>query len=314
MSQGGFRNWNVDWLSHNGQRRYPLVSDATATDLTDSFLLPDDFITELYLPVHAGLSILPGRFLIREIGVYAAGYSIIIGYDDGSAVTKVASAVFAKSVHTKNATYALGGLGDFADTFGRITIGSLGNIDKQPPGLWQFDMAGGRLETDCIRPIIRGISAIRVKNGSSISEPAYGDITIEAGTNQRIDLIRPSYELYGEKATVRINAIEGEGLNELCACLEDDDTVPIRTINGIPPTVSGDYTLQGSDCLVVEPIEHGVRLVDECSKPCCGDPELEAITTALEALRIQVSTLEHFVSVLESRVTQMDTAVLGAID
>ena len=305
----GFKNWNVDWLSQNGQRRYPLAADATATDSTGSFQLPDDFITELYIPIHAGLAVQPGRFLIREIGVYAAGYSVIIGYDDGSTVTKIASAVIARSTHVKNTVYNLGGLGDFADTSGRIVIGDIGNIDKQPPGLWQFTLAGARLEPDSIRPIIRGISSFRVKNGSVLSVPVYGDVVFEAGTNQRIDLIQEEDEL----PIIRWNAIEGEGLNEICACLEEDDVPPIKTINGILPTVAGDFTLLGSDCLETSPIEHGIQLIDTCSKPCCGDPELDAITVALESLRINAATLEQFVGNLESRASQIELAILGAI-
>lgn len=303
------KNWNLDWLSHNSQRRYPLAADATARDATGDFQLPDDFIVELYLPVHAGLDVQPAQFFIQTIGVYAAGFSVIVGYDDGSEVTQVASAVIARGTHVKNTSYALGGLGDFADSFGRVVIGSLGNIDKQPPGVWTFHLAGGRLETDCIRPIIRGISAFRVRNGSTLSDPIVGDVVFQAGTNERIDVIQTE----GEDPIIRWNAIEGAGLNELCGCLESSDSPPIRYIDGVPPTSAGDFTLLGSDCLRVEPIEHGLRLVDRCSQPCCGDPELQAITQALEALRVQAATVEQFLVSLESRVAQMDLAVLGSI-
>lgn len=303
------KNWNLDWLSHNSQRRYPLASDATAEDVTGDFALPDDFIVELYVPVHAGLDVQPGRFFISAIGVYAAGYSVIVGYDDGTTTYPVASAVIARATHVKNTVYALGGLGDFADTVGRVVIGSLGNIDKQPPGLWNFDLAGGRLETDCIRPILRGISGVRVRNGSSLSEAVSGDLVLEAGTNQRIDVIQEE----GEDPVIRFNAIEGAGLNELCGCLDDGDSPPIRTIDGVPPTASGDFTFLGSDCLQIETVDNGLRLVDRCSQPCCGDDELIAITQALEALRVQAATVEQFLNSLESRVAQMDLAVLGSI-
>ncbi len=305
----GFKNWNIDWLSHNGQRRYPLAAEATAQDVTDTFSLPDDFLTELYLPVHAGLAVLPGRFFVRQIGVYAAGYAVIIGYDDGDTVVSAASAVIARETHVKNTAYALGGLGDFADTVGRVVIGSLGNIDLQPPGLWNFALEDTRLETDCVRPIIRGISSIRVRNGSALSDPLYGDIVLSAGTNQRLDVVQEE----GEDPAIVFNAIEGAGLNALCGCLDDDDTPPIRTIDGVPPTVSGDFTLLGSDCLEISAVQNGLRILDRCSQPCCGDPELKTITQALEALRIQTSTLEQFLVSLESRVTQMDLAVLGTI-
>lgn len=305
----GLKNWNLDWLAHNSQRRYPLTADATGLDVTGDFSLPDDFIPELYLPVHAGLDVQPGRFFIRSIGVYAAGFSVIVGYDDGTTVHNVASAVIARATHVKNTTYALGGLGDFADTVGRIVIGSLGNIDQQPPGLWQFAMTGTRLETDCVRPIVRGIGGFRVRNGTTLSDLIYGDVVFEAGANQRIDVIYTD----GEDPVIRWNAIEGEGLNEICACLDEGSTPPIKTINGVPPTVSGDFTLLGSDCLSVNPIEHGLQLVDTCSQPCCGDPELQEITRALESLRVQAATAEQFLVRLESRVDQMDLAVLGSI-
>lgn len=303
------RNWNLSWLSHNSQRAYPLVDDATAKDTSGSFSLPTDFLVELYLPVHAGLSVLPGRFLLHSVGVYSAGYSVVVGYDDGTTIHKVASAVIAKSTHAKNAVYALGGIGDFADTMGRVVIGNLANIDRQPAGLWQFDLSGSRLESDCIRPIIRGIPSIRAKNGAEVSDPAYGHIVLSAGTNCRIDVIRQ----VDAPVEFRINAIQGAGLNELCGCLDTGDAVPIRRINGIPPTTSGDFTVLGSDCLRVDEIVHGIQLNDTCSEPCCGCKELETITSALEAIRVQAATAEHILASLESRVTQMDMAVLGAL-
>ena len=49
--------WNLEWLNHNSQRSYPLAEDATKTDITGTFTLPDDFILGLYFPIHAGLDV-----------------------------------------------------------------------------------------------------------------------------------------------------------------------------------------------------------------------------------------------------------------
>jgi hypothetical protein len=67
-------NWNLEWLNHNAQRAYPLADDATGPDETGAFKLPDNFLVELDLPVHAGLNVGPAGFFVLPSAAYAGGY------------------------------------------------------------------------------------------------------------------------------------------------------------------------------------------------------------------------------------------------
>jgi len=302
----GFRN--LEFLNHNAVRAYPVTGDSSRTSSNGSttFRLPDDFIVAMYLPIHWGLTVEPGKFYLKRVAVYATGYSIVVGYDDGADGVDVASALIAKSSHIPNQVYNLGGIGDFADSRGHVVIGSLDNIDKQPPGQWEFTLSTARLEPDVVRPNIRGFTSLQVQNGSELSAELYGPVRLIAGRDFRITaIIEP-----GEDTRLVFDAIEGAGLTQDCDC--EDDVDPILTINGEGPDGTGNFTVLGNDCLEPSTITHGIELKDTCSDPCCGCTELEAITQALEAFGEKATTLENFLVNLEARVTQMDMVVLGS--
>jgi len=299
--------WNLEWLSHNAQRAYPLVCEATKTDLSGEFVLPEDFIVSLYLPVHWANNVDPGNFYVSKIAAYETGFSVVVGYSGGDGDFDVASAQIARVTHTENQVYNLGGLGDFADSRGHIVIGDLSNIDDQPTGLYTFDLEGTRLEPDAVRPHIRGVMALQADNGGELSDELYGNIRIQAGKNARIT---PQIEV-GKDPVLVFDAIEGEGLTEDCVC-DDEDAPPLRTINGIPGDGSGNFTFLGNDCIDITAGNNAVTFEDVCSEPCCGCKELEVVTRALEAFGEKATTLENFLVSLEARVTQMDMVVLGS--
>lgn len=303
------RDRNIEWQSHNSVRAYPLAQDATARDVTGDFRLPADLLTGLSLSVGAASNVTPAAFSLLQLGVYATGISLVIGYHNGTNLVRVASALIPRDGHTKFAAYRLGGVGDFFDAVGWVTIGQFDNLDAQPAGLWTFDLAGGRLEPDTIRPQIRGLSSLRIQNGTELSDPIVGDVVLKAGRNLRLTLVTAE----GEDPEIVIDAIEGEGLNEDCFCAGDVETSPpIRTINKIRPRPDGEFTLLGDDCLEWQAIPNGLQAKDVCSEPCCGCAELATVTAAMEQFGRQATTLENFLVGLEARVTQMDMVVLGS--
>ncbi len=294
----------LEWLNHNSVRNYPLTSDATAQDTSRSFTLPRDFIVGLYVSVHAGHDVQPFLFHLKSLLVDASGYSITVGYNGED----VAAATIYRATHERYNTYVMGGLGDFRDAYGYVTIGQLDNIDLQPSGFFQFDLEDGRLEPDAIRPNIRSLSSIRVQSGGDLSDRIYGDIVLRAGRNVRIVPI----VVAGQDPILQFDAISGEGLNTAPECSSPEDDRVVKNINGVRPTADGEFFLQGSSCLEVEAIDNGLRLIDVCSEPCCGSEELKVITEAMERLAQQAATLERFVTRLESHASSMDQLVLGS--
>jgi len=305
----GLFNQNLEWLNHNSNRAFPLTVEATGYSVDGDFRLPNDFIVACYFSLNAAHNVDPARFTIKTIIVSTAGITVIIGYQVGSEVITVCTAMVPRDSHVKHQAYRLGGFGNYADLDGWIVIDQFDGIDLQPAGEWSFDIDGGRLELDGVRPQIRGVTRLRAQNGSELSSPITGDVILRAGRNMRITPVLTE----GQDPTFVFDAIDGEGLNEECICAGDVDKGPaIRTINKIPPTPDGDFTLLGNNCLQFSPIENGLRAEDTCSEPCCGCPELEAVTAALEQFGRQATTLENFLVSLEARVTQMDQVILGS--
>jgi hypothetical protein len=302
--------WNLEWLNSNSQRAYPLAEDAGKKDSTGAFTLPDDFILGLYFPVHAGLDVDVERFFIRSVSVFATGYNISIGYADTDAVTVVASAVISQSTHVPNMSYALPGVGAFDDSVGKIVIGSLDSINLQPSGQFFFDPnnRGGKLDSDAVRPMIRGIQSIRVLNNGELSAPMTGHVILSAGTNFKITMVQGTETTASE---ITFNAVNGGDLTSKCEC-EGEVGPPILTINGIPPTATGDFALVGSQCLDIMPLTNGLQLGDSCSSPCCGCQELEQITHEIEMIGTGEQTLNNFVNQLAAQMNTFSQVVLGS--
>jgi hypothetical protein len=299
-------NWNLQWLNHNAQRSYPLTASATKTDITNTITLPDSFIVGLYLPVHSGLAFAPNNFFIKNIVISPTGFNIIVGYEADGEIFDVAAANIARSVHQPNKSYALGGIDNFDDCVGRIVLGVLDDIDKLPAGAYSFDISGGALETDTIRPMIRAVSRLRVFNNNELSAPIYGDVTLVAGTNVRI-----SAASVNDTTEITFDAISGTDLNQTCLCDIPQSGECIRCINGVC-SPDGNFTFAPDDCISIAPITGGLSFTDTCAFPCCGCAELDAITQQINRFGDGVTTLQNFITRLGSEVTQMSLVVLSS--
>lgn len=299
--------WNLEWLNHNSQRAYPLTEAATKLDTSGSFKIPDGLLLALYFPVHAGIAVEPEKFYVKNVTVFATGVNVTIGYDDGSTYPTVASAAVPLSGHTEYRSYALPGAGEFDDSVGKAVFGRPADLKALPPGSYDFDPAAGRLDVDCIRPMIRGVTSIVLVNSGERSDKLTGVVELNAGTNVRL-----SVTAVGAVNKVRIDAIKGEGLTKDCACDDSHDGPCIKTINGIPPDEAGNFVVQGDDCLIPSGIANGIKFEDQCSKPCCGCVELEAVTRDLERFGSAATTLENYLNRLEGSVNRMNLTVLGS--
>jgi len=300
-------NWNLQWLNHNSQRSYPLTERATKVDICNTIQIPDSFIVAMYFPVHAGLAVAPEKFYVKSLLIAPTGFNIALGYDDGAQYPTVAAVNIARSTHVTNRAYALPGIDDFVDSVGQIVIGTLDEIDLLTPGLYEFTPAGGAVEVDVIRPMIRAVSALRTVNGQELSERLYGDIELVAGTNVRLTVELTS----GADPKIIFNAISGLNLNDDCICDVPDSGECIRCINGV---CSGDGTfiIEQGDCVEITDTGNGLRLTDTCAEPCCGCEELQALEDQVNRFGDGVNTLQNFVTRLGSEVTQMSLVVLGS--
>lgn len=300
---------NLPWLVHNSQRAYPLTEWATKQDESGTIKLPDSFLVSLYFDLPTAAALNPSKVFLRSLLISGSGYNLALAYDDASdSPPLIASVNIARSTHAENTTYSLPGRDDFADCTGLITIGVLDDIDRLPPGQYFFSPAGGTLEADCIRPMIRGVTSITVVNGSDRSPKLYGDIEFVADENMRLT---PEI-IEGENSRVYFSAIDGEGLNANCECGENELGPPIRTIDGIGPDPSGNFTLAGNECVNIRPITNGLQIEDTCSKPCCGCEALDAIRQQIDRFGDAYATFQSLVTRMGAEVTNMSMVVLGS--
>lgn len=304
-------HWNLNWLNHNSQRSYPLTERATKTDTSGAIRLPDSFIVALYLPIHAGLNVSPDKFYIKSVLLSSTGYNVTIGYDNGAPLTTanpdIAAVNIAKSAYQPNRTYALAGIDQFSDTIGQIVIGRLDEVESLPPGLYYFEPAAGALETDAIRPMIRGIPRLRVSNAGDVSEYIYGDVTLVAGNNMRIGVQTSG----NTDPVITFSAISGVNLNTACVCEAPDTGECIRCINGVCSD-DGNFTLNQGECVEINVVSGGLKFTDICAAPCCGCAELDALSSQVDRFSDGVNTLQNFITRLGSEVTQMSLVVLGS--
>ena len=296
--------WNVDWLNANSQRKYPLFEEADLRDNSDSFTLPNDFIVDFIWPVQADSTIDETKFHVISVSAFGTGVAVSIGYDG----TVIGSIAIDASTFVRNSQYLVQGTGDFVDTIGKLVIGSLDKV-LDSAGVFAFDIVSGRFEPTTIRPTLRGVSAVYIKNGDDISDPIQGDVIFESGSNMLIQFVSAPV---GEPDRIQLNAISGEGLNATCECNEAGVLPCIKTINGIGPDVDGAFTLIGDDCLKLNALSNGIQIEDECAKPCCGCAELEVVKSTSNAIVNQVYGLERLASQLEGAMQQLTINLLAS--
>ena len=299
---------NIGWLNLNAQRAYPLSEQATGVDASGSIQLPFSFIVAMQLPVQAFPTVDPQNFFLFGLVVASAGYTVTVGYYNGTIAVPAATASIAAASHVENNTYQLIGTGAFSASVGSITIGVLDDINALPAGQYFFTQSGGLLDPDVIRPHLQQLSSLTLINGSETSPPIYGDVQLVAGTNISFSVVT----IPNEPTVVVINAISGQGLNQTCSCSNNASLTPIYTINGIPGDVNGNFVIAGQSCITVTSESNGLSLTNTCASPCCGCSELDALNTQLSLLSNNVATMQNFQSNLNSAVTQMSMVVLGS--
>lgn len=288
--------WNLEWLNHNSQRSYP-IADWASKECIDSteIVLPDDFILALSLGINACHSIDIDGFYIKSVLVMDTGCTIIIGYEDQDvAVTHILA-------NSDQTTYSLVGLGEFDDIVGYIAINPQSNIMKGLSGYYNFTREATCLEADCIRPMIKSISALQVDNGGSMSSRMYGDIILKAGANMNI-----SVSTERDRSVITLSAIDGSGLSETCECAEDKEMPPVRSINGVTGNSKGNLSITGVACVSLSEAANGLTLTDTCSEPCCGCVELDALYENLKDLINGAGTLKNAIENLINKQQQLE--------
>jgi hypothetical protein len=290
---------NQEWLNQNSLRNYPFREDVR--------LNPEDAdgnrISDIRFPNFVVVDFVLTMPTPTVVSVYLSTFSKVSNlatftFSDESGLN-VATLAVDVNQHTKNQAYNLVGIGTYADVRGRVVIGSLIDLPNVvPDGLYNFSLDGAELEPATVRPDIRGVRSLQVDQGGTLSAQLFGHVKLVEGVNIQLTHL-PAYN------AIRIDAIDGAGLNTACDC--DDPLVPvcIESLNGIP---LANVDIIGDDCVDVSVEGNRIVISDKCAEPCCGCPELEFITENLKVLEATVSNLQEYAQELHQRVFQFVTS------
>ena len=297
---------NQEWLNENSLRAYPFREnlsrkpiDANGNVIPD-IVIPDYLIVDFVLTLAADT--LEQVYLSQLVVV---GDLVTLVFSDSSGI-QIGIVSASKSTHTIYDAYDLIGVGVYEDARGRVVLGDLDDLaDDLAEGQYTFTLTATELEPSTVRPAVRGVRSLRTSVQGTESERIFGHVKLLAGTNIRLTYL-------SEYNAIRIDAIDGTGLNEECECEESiGQTNIVRTINGI---ALEDVEITG-DGVCVDVTESGNRLVisDLCSSPCCGCPELEFITENLKILETTLTNLESYANQLQERISNFVTNVVLTI-
>lgn len=267
----------LEWLNNNSQRAYPLKEDTSRLDsITQSYRLVDDFIVDLIFVIGVNKD---KRFFLRYLSVIGTIATGQIYDEDGN---PAATFTVDTDLHARYQHYVLAGAGKYTGSRGKIVIGEVQNLLSSPNGLFEFGLADTEFEPTTILPDIRGVSSIS-KQPEAVGDefPQLVDhVLIGAGFNTRVRL---------DQATnsIRVDAIEGEGLGPICDCPTDQVLGPcISTINGIGPDPSFNFNIRGVGCIEITPIESGISIANTCVTNCCDCAEIDALEARVKVLEI----------------------------
>jgi hypothetical protein len=268
---------NLDFLNLNSLRNYPVKEGLSRISTDGAFTVPNNFIVDFELSATLDIT---KRFYISKI--VNKDSLITVEVSDDSDVLAGVFEVNASS-HTKYKKYLFIPTDIYAKANGIILVDSLENIKLQPSGIFSFTLATAEFETRTIIPGLSSLSRIIFNNANGKSFTVTGDIVIEARTNVKFKY---------ESGKIIIDAGNDIGLNVACG----NELNCIKTINGITPDNTGNFTLDFSDCAVFTPIPAltGLVLQDTCCQPCIGCDDIQHLTNRLIDTENNLITIKNY--------------------
>lgn len=257
---------SLDWSSLNALRRYPIREGLSCVSVDGNFTIPDSLIVDFTLSASSDVS---RRFFISKI--FNKLSSVVIDVSDifGNVVGSFEAD---KSTHTQDKDYYLTPTSAYIGANGKITLGSLNELNNQPAGIFSFYIEATEFEPRTIIPGLQGIDRLAFIDTQNGTYTITGDATLAARNNMRF--------VY-DGSRVFIDAGDNLGLNKIC-----DQPICVQSINGVvPDPVTGNINLLGVDCIdVASTAQYTINVSDTCCTPCSGCNDLETLTNRLTSL------------------------------
>ena len=297
-----------EWLNSNALRNYPIQENASRTDISGTFTIPNSLIVSAQ--INYGRVFIGGTFYISGLIVSESFVTIFISYQDSNTAVspvQISSVQIDASTFSQYTYYPFVGQGVNASVIGSLAIGQLDDTVTEGVGQFTFLPAATALEVNTQFVSVPALESVEVYNPSnSLIYTATDILRLKAGKNVRLTYEQLDGDNFG---VIRIDAINGENLTQVSDCKNQQELIsgPIRQINGVGPDSSGNFYIEGSECIqiVADPATNSIKVVDLCSQSCCGCTELEILTTALEQLRTQEETLKNLISSTQGQQSEL---------
>jgi len=187
---------------------------------------------------------------------------------------------------------------------GSVTIGT--NVAAvTEPGSWEFDETATALSATTIDEGLSQVRSIQVG-----TERFINNVVFKEGTNV---IFTPTYDAVTDTTTIVVSArlsstssdIKLETDADIIDAITDIYGAPIVTVNGIDPDSSGNFIIEGEDCVVVGNITNGVNISNPCSTPCCDTDYLDAAYEALNQINVRYARLVDFYTATDTNISQI---------
>jgi len=285
---------NLDFLNLNSLRNYPIKENCSRLDTSTVLTIPNDLIVDIQLAASSAVDL---RCYIASLTNLTTSIIITVADHDDLVIGTFS---ITKSTATKYGEYLLDPTADYIGAAGRLVIGDLTGINKQPIGIYSFAFANTELETRTIIPSVKGINRMLFVNADGKSFSQTANVKIVARTN-----VRFSYdEAHG---VIILDAGENIGLNTKC-----EEVAPcIQTINSVPPDFAGNFTLDADGCAQFNVIaaNTGLLLTDTCYQACMGCEDLTALTTRAMAIENRLLSLSKYCGSLDASLQSLKESV-----
>ena len=305
-----------EWLNSNSLRNYPIQENASRTDVSGVFVIPNSLIVGAqinYPRSYAGWT-----FFVSQIVSSQSFVTISISVqstDTTVAPSLVASIQVNGSSFTPYSYFPFVGNSSNPTIIGSLAIGSLDETINEGLGSFTFLPAATPFETNCQFISVPALETVQIFNPSNtLIYTASEILKLKAGRN-----IRLTYEGLGSDSfgIIRIDAVNGENLVQTSDCPNQTTFTPgpIQQINGVGPDANGNFFIEGSECIQITPdaTGHGIQIIDLCSQSCCGCTQLEDLTQALEQLRVQETTLQNLISSTQNQQSEMLANLIASL-
>lgn len=325
----------LEWLDQNMHTSYPFAfSRSTPVTAASGIVLPSSFIVDIQLVVDddivgtaavdrysacAGFYVSKIEAVSGDMGEQP-GYRIEVSYSDKGAVAMSQLVPYTLASGSDNdledktfQLYAVGNTGNYAldSVQGSVVIGT--SMDMHGLGTLTFSQESAPILPTRALLVSRGLDSVTVVGTDNTETRLTDALVIKAGSG--IDL---SVDTDTSTVTITDTTILDQNAEDMIDSLVSEVYTrlgePIRSINGIWPNSSGNFTLAGGDCTEVVPNgSTGLRVNNPCSRPCCGDVNREQLETALAALETAQARLLSYYQSLSNNVNSIQARLASLL-